>query len=190
MSYFGIKTFIKDGESALSNKNYWSALSVALALPSMCSRVEFKGNKDYLKKNGEYLDKKCYIDFCVKYLRSNYLECCLSSNFANVLYNIRCDIIHAGEANILVKGLNCYFVIGSSSTKLDDCILINIEDLCNEIFDSILSWCSIHSFNLSKTVVFNLDSSKDDRLLYTELCDRARKRYLLENFNKETKDGN
>lgn len=42
MSYFSIEDFIESGEKSLKDKNYWSALSVALALPSMCSRVMYQ----------------------------------------------------------------------------------------------------------------------------------------------------
>ena len=45
MSYFSIEDFIESGEKSLKDKNYWSALSVALASPSMCSRVMYQGDK-------------------------------------------------------------------------------------------------------------------------------------------------
>lgn len=52
MSYFSVKDFINSGQKALNDKNYWCALSVALALPSMCSRVAFANEKD------EYMNSK------------------------------------------------------------------------------------------------------------------------------------
>lgn len=78
MSYFSIKDFIKAGEKSLKDGSYWSALSVALALPSMCSRIEFEDDKDtYMnfkwadkqdKSKGKiyttWKDKECYVDFC------------------------------------------------------------------------------------------------------------------------------
>lgn len=45
MSYFSIEDFIESGEKSLKDKNYWSALPVALALPSMCSRVMYQDDK-------------------------------------------------------------------------------------------------------------------------------------------------
>ena len=50
MSYFSIEDFIESGEKSLKDKNYWSALSVALALPSMCSRIMFQSD-DYKGAN-------------------------------------------------------------------------------------------------------------------------------------------
>lgn len=46
MSYYRIKDFIKAGKKSLENKNYWSALPIALALPNMCSRIEYENDKD------------------------------------------------------------------------------------------------------------------------------------------------
>ena len=53
MSYFSIADFIESGRKSLADKNYWSALSIALALPSMCSRVMFKDDKYKDIKNGD-----------------------------------------------------------------------------------------------------------------------------------------
>lgn len=52
MSYISIRDFIQDGRKSLEAKNYWSALSVALMLPSMCSRLAYANNPDYHWKNG------------------------------------------------------------------------------------------------------------------------------------------
>ena len=41
MSFLQISDLLTDGKKALDNGNYWSALSLALMLPSVCSRVEF-----------------------------------------------------------------------------------------------------------------------------------------------------
>lgn len=45
MSYFNLYDFIDSGEKSLKDENYWSALSVALMLPSMCSRLEYANNE-------------------------------------------------------------------------------------------------------------------------------------------------
>ena len=59
MSFFSITDFITSGRKSLKDKNYWSALSVALMLPSMCSRLAYKNRQEYLKPNGSPRDKKC-----------------------------------------------------------------------------------------------------------------------------------
>lgn len=45
MAELSIKTIIDAGKKSLEDKNYWSALVVALTLPSMCSRVEYRDEK-------------------------------------------------------------------------------------------------------------------------------------------------
>lgn len=60
MSYFSIKNFIEAGEKAIEDKNYWGALSIALALPSMCSRIEFD------KPENNESDRKKYKELCLK----------------------------------------------------------------------------------------------------------------------------
>ena len=64
MSYITIANFIQSGRQSLAAKNYWSALSVALMLPSMCSRLAYSNEREYHKTNGDFKDKKCYIDWC------------------------------------------------------------------------------------------------------------------------------
>lgn len=46
MSYITIADFIKSGRQSLAAKNYWSALSVALMLPSMCSRLAYSNESE------------------------------------------------------------------------------------------------------------------------------------------------
>ena len=47
MSFFSIKDFIDSGKKSLRDKNYWAALSVALMLPSMCSRLTYADTEEY-----------------------------------------------------------------------------------------------------------------------------------------------
>lgn len=58
MSYLNISSFIEAGKKSLEENNYWSALSIALMLPSMCSRLEYEGNKEYQKQRGEMKTNK------------------------------------------------------------------------------------------------------------------------------------
>ena len=58
MSYFSIEDFIESGEKSLKDKNYWSALSVALALPSMKDN-----NKKEIKYLNACMDKALHEEF-------------------------------------------------------------------------------------------------------------------------------
>lgn len=212
MSYFSIKNFIEAGEKAIEDKNYLGALSIALALPSMCSRIEFENDKDaymnfeWTDKGTEnerktyttWKDKKCYVDFCNQTMRTGknfygqegeadgYLVAVLGEKFAEALYQLRCDIIHAGITDVFNEGKNVYLAYGETSVTLSKCEIISINYLCFTIFDYISSWCANKGIdNLRYTRVFDVYNNEDDRLLYEKLCEDDRKEYLKNEFEKE-----
>ena len=189
MSYFSIQTFIQSGQKSLADKNYWSALSVALMLPSMCSRIQFKDNSEYSNKKGDPHDRKCYEDFCNDCFKDDmWLKSCLGDNYAHILYQLRCDIVHAGCANIYDDGIGIYLSLddyGYGTTTFTKHRVIDVKTLCEMIFNHIKSWCDQSGADGFKyTFVFNT-SDKDDQLLYQRLCDRERSDYLLEKFDEE-----
>ena len=218
MSYLSVLSFVEAGEKSLKNKNYWSALSVALSLPSMCSRLqyqddEFKGtNKQsgywHFRKNDtkDWHDHKCYEDFCklimrvdsvdkaghiVKDIPDSSIKNILGDNFAEVLYELRCDILHAGVINICSDNKGIYLSLDESSSayELSKCRIIPIADLCENIFGHIKRWCSNYGmYNLKYTRVFDTENNRDDRLLLNRLCEEDRKDYRLEQFEKENSE--
>lgn len=195
MSYFSIKNFIEAGEKAIEDKNYWGALSIALALPSMCSRIEFDKPENLdtyfkIKNNGEkrWEDKKCYIDFCNQTMRTGknklgqegkldgYLVAILGVNFPEVLYQLRCGFVHEGDMEFCANGKKVYFSLGDLGTNTDfeDKITIKIKNLCEEVFHYIKNWCYEHSYTCFKYVyVLDLDNNESDRKKYKELCLKA-----------------
>ena len=214
MSYFNIKDFIESGRKSLEDKNYWSALSVALMLPSMCARIEFAYAKDtymnYKWKDKEehskgkdytnWKDKDCYVDFCKEVMRVNqdlqnpkgqydsWIISVLGDNFAEVLYQLRCDIVHAGIANIYNDDKGIYLMLNeqTEAAELSKYRIVSIGGLCDTIFEHISNWCVNNSAdNFKYTYVFDTQHSRDDALLYQRLCDNDRGDYLLEKFEKE-----
>ena len=127
MSYITIADFIKSGRQSLAAKNYWSALSVALMLPSMCSRLaysKYSNTHEYHKTNGDFKDKKCYIEWCNANIdEDSWIKSCLGDKYAEVLYDIRCDIVHAGCAHFYPKhypdGLGFYFSINDDGISTE-----------------------------------------------------------------------
>lgn len=210
MSYFSISTFIESGKQSLKNKNYWSALSVALALPSMCSRImyqddAYRGTYWYIDKNNHqcWHDKKCYIDFCKEIMRVNqnnsspkgqydsWILLILGLQFAEIIYQLRCDIIHAGVANITEDDKGIYLILGEnkSSTEFSKYRTINIKDLCDTIFEHVIMWCSNNSVDKFKyTYVFDMENNNDDRILFNRLCEKDRADLLEERFIKENNE--
>lgn len=213
MSYFSIPDFVKSGRKSLEDKNYWSALSVALLLPSMCSRIAFSNNEakyknfkwidksdpDKGKKYTDWKDKECYIDFCKQIMQVNqgeydgWIICTLGEKFAEILYQLRCDLIHAGTAKIYDDEKGIYFVLGEMSTNREfkECRTIGIVDLCNTIFEYIDIWCkSTNAYNFKYTYVFDLENNNDDNILYNRLKERERADVLEENFIRENNQSN
>ena len=202
MSYFNILDFVKSGRKSLENKNYWSALSVALSLPSMCSRIEFS-NQESEYKNFKYLnkgtpeetkiyttwkDKECYIGWCENNLSKDlWIREILGNNYANILYQLRCDLIHAGIAEIYSDNKGIFLSLGEngSSTTFENYKIIDIGSLCLTLFEVVESWTSRTSaFNYKYTLVFDRDT-RDGKLLYDRLCDVERANYLEKQFYKE-----
>lgn len=204
MSYLTIESFIEAGRKSLKDKNYWSALSVALMLPSMCSRIAFKNDKETyctFKGKGEdkkytgWSDKKCYVDFCKIVFQADagqydlFLTELLGEDFANALYRLRCDIIHAGVANLYDDGKGVYFILGDNVVAVVDarmCKIISINDLCKSIFEHIDQWCCRNSANNFKyTYMFDVENN-DDMLLYNRLrneykADRLEQKFINNN---------
>ncbi len=192
MSYFSILDFLKSGERSLEANNYYSALSIALTLPSMCSRIEYKNNDEYhyYDKNGKFhwRDGKAYIDFCnVQFTHDKWLSECLGQNVGDILYNLRCDIVHAGCADIYDGDYAIWLSYGCnkrSCTEFSKYKIVSIEGICKSIFENINIWISTSgALNYQHTLVFG--NTQDDILLYNRLCDEERAKYLEENFIKE-----
>lgn len=211
MSYFSIIDFIKSGRKSLEDKNYWSALSVALMLPSMCSRLNYQSQKDIpdnkdLDENGKpkfycktkqnggiwWNDSKCYKDFCQELFNNNHwITSVLGTNYAEVLYQLRCDIVHAGCASIYTDNKGIYLSLGenNNTTEFTKHKVINIKTVTTMIFDHINIWLTTFGANGFKhTFVFDIDNNRDDRLLYNRLCDDDRADFLLKQFEKEERE--
>lgn len=190
MSYLSISTFIETGEKCLEEKNYLGALAIALMLPSMCSRIEYKDNSDYKNKNGTYQDRKCYVDFCKSIIRVNpksflgkekdpdgHFSEILGDKFSELLYQLRCDIVHAGEANICDDDKKLYLILDNkpSSTDFENYRFINVYELCSEIFNFIKCW---YTNNMGKDVIYtfvlDLENSNTDKELYKSLTNKHR----------------
>jgi hypothetical protein len=187
MSYFNIYDFITSGEKSLKDENYWSALSVALMLPSMCSRLEYANNEAYKNRN-YFNDKKCYVDWCKSQMNNDiWIKECLGTEFADVLYNLRCDIVHAGCANIADGGKRLFFSLGNhcSGLSFEQFRIIDVKQLCECLIGHAKSWCATSNMACIKnTYVFN-SYDRDDKLLYDKLCADERAKQLKAEFEKE-----
>lgn len=88
---------IQEIQSCCDNEQYFTALTTALILPDMCSKIEYS-----TKKVGER-----YTRWCNKWLHQ-YLPSisCLSTKYGtwgDIIYKIRCGILHSGKVDVCGK---------------------------------------------------------------------------------------
>lgn len=201
MSYFNIINLIEARRKSLEDENYWSAISVALSLPSICSRIEFADEgdryKNYkwidktghgkVKKYTSWKDKKCYTDFCGKFIHDGWIKAVLGNSFPEVLYSFRCDFVHDGIVNMIDNdpvgdddnpddsdkvSKEIYLLLGGEYLEYTEYRIIDIGVLCQKIFDSIYCWCFRKNPSEFKyTRVFDIKNDDEDRKLYKKLLE-------------------
>lgn len=188
MSYLSIADFLKAGQKSIDDENYWSALSISLMLPSICSRLTYAGNEDYLNPNGKPKDYKSYTDWCKENIsKDGWIKMCLGENYADVLYQLRCDIVHAGCANIFSDGKRTFLSYGKSvgMTQFELYRIIDVKTLCESILGQVNAWYATADLSGMKyTRVFDMGDD-DDKLLYNKLCDEERAKFLMKEFKSE-----
>ena len=205
MSFLQISDLLADGKKALDNGNYWSALSLALMLPSVCSRVEFaeskyEGKKKsvfddsspfyYVTVNGvqKWADRKAYLHWCKQYVFASnaYLRMIFGNDGPDILYMLRCDLFHAGDADLYYNKRRIYLAIGREdrgATSLDSRLIVHIVSLCNQLFEAVDLWLRNSQADSRKTTYVFDSANHDDRLLYNSLCEEDRLSYLREQFS-------
>lgn len=104
-----IKDILEDIKLATENKAYFSALALALTIPDICSKIEYKDTK--LKKNEKYIE--WFNKWIYKYFeipKSNNEEFDSYDELAifdgKVCYALRCAYLHAGNYELKENGKN------------------------------------------------------------------------------------
>ncbi len=99
-----INDYIKEIHSSLENKNYLSALSVALMIPDICrNQLGLKRKSGYINWFNKYVFKKYYDIPSKHYLKK--LDKGIGETYrikfnGNVCYALRCAILHTGSTVI------------------------------------------------------------------------------------------
>lgn len=90
-----MQNFINAIKSAISNGNWYAALSLALTMPDICGRLEdpFKGSQT------------CFVSWFDRYLLSRYQshigpDRALHTLYGSDCYALRCAFLHQGEFGI------------------------------------------------------------------------------------------
>lgn len=183
--------FLTAGKTALEGENYWAALSLALMLPSICSRIAYKNNVKYYNPNKkkQWEDKACYVDWVNENCKPTsflwYVFKQVGKNIGEILYQLRCGALHEGSIIITEdKEVKVYFSINSCGvTEFSEFLLLDISSVCNGIFQMVESWHADNNAEDFDTIFFFNMKDYDDRLLYDGLCCRDRQEKLLEDFD-------
>lgn len=123
----------------------------------------------------------------LKDIAKAWIKECLGTGFADVLYNLRCDIVHAGCANIADGGKRLFFSLDNhcSGLSFEQFRIIDVKQLCECLIGHAKSWCATSNMACIKnTYIFN-SRDRDDKLLYDKLCADERAKQLKAEFEKE-----
>lgn len=158
-----VEMLINEIEQALENRLYMVALNTALTLPDICGKATYPT----LKTSERY--KKWYDEYVGQKERGNKSEGDMPYLSADVVYQLRCSLLHQGNPNIEKKktGIDCFELVIEAP---------------QEIF-AIYVDCSMVSQNADNTEAFNYRVSIHRLCLL--LCDAAIKFYSQnkEKFN-------
>lgn len=92
-----IDRIIQDIRGALDNNLYFAALNCALTLPDICGKAEYPTERSSKKRYIDWYDKE--IGFCERKPEQNETEE-MPYLSGEVIYSLRCAMLHAGEPNI------------------------------------------------------------------------------------------
>ena len=126
------------------------------------------------------------FDDLVEFYKDDFLVSIIGENYAEKLYEMRCNILHQGETDIdHGSGFPIFFSIDIEDTILTNERIVRIETICKMIFNYAESWINLcHYKDLPKRQYFD-GNNRDDQLLYNRLCEESRADYLLEQHKKE-----
>ena len=91
-----METLLDDLSRSISNETFYSALTLALALPDMCSQIE-----NGLKTG----DRNTYISWVDAYMDDDYFKVGIQGfediEFSGIIcYALRCRVLHNLDSNI------------------------------------------------------------------------------------------
>lgn len=135
----------------------------------------------YKSKNPS--DKKNYINWCNTYITQNeWLKDFFGNNYSEILYKLRCGIIHEGYAEINNDGKNIYLSYGNNCAyaTFEKQKVISVELLCKSIFQCVNLWCQANMalYNKESSFILNMKNPNDSlfltRLYIEELDEKAK----------------
>lgn len=157
-----MENFVQAVRKSISNKNWYSALSLALTLPDICGVLEFPE----LINNS----KKRYSDWFDKYLSEKYTIYIGPEHEKHIFlcgcdcYALRCALLHQGEDNISLqrarKALDSFAFIEPPPNgliihlnKFDSKLQLQVDIFCEDICSAVDGW--INEMDISKPEIIS-----------------------------------
>lgn len=113
---YDIDQMIAEAWDDYNSKRYFSALMISLMLPDICSKIEFNSSKS------KHVN---YVNWCNKWLNIYFggilpnLTFDYKDKFGEIIYQLRCSLLHNGENDISEFKPN-FFRINRFSLFIDE----------------------------------------------------------------------
>lgn len=147
-----MERFLKSVEQALADKNWYSALYIALTLPDVCSSLEAVDGATNGKRFAKWFDS---------YLKPTYTMTVLGHTHVFMAgddcYVLRCSVLHQGLTDVghqRAKGVldKFYFTtLPQHRIQIGSVLHLNVEKFCEEMVAAVRSWIGdFHSYHPDK----------------------------------------
>lgn len=110
-----IEKLIDDCEKALENNIYMAALNLALTLPDICAKAKYPAEKSNKKRYVDWYEE--YIGQYDKYPKFHEGDKEPAYPSGEVIYSLRCSMLHQGTPNIDDKCDIAFFSLIYETTK-------------------------------------------------------------------------
>ncbi len=175
-----IERYVKDIKCSLKHKCYFSALSLALALPDMCGMAEYPEEQSVSKRYMDWYDK-----YLGAFLEQGHKNLSVGNPWMSgeIVYNLRNTYLHQGSPNVnstkvkeetnrldrFIVVIGDGTVVWDSSLNLDfghgnvfyKAIIVDITYLCENLCDCALEYYR----NNRNKFTFNFDIVTQDEIL-------------------------
>lgn len=143
--------FISSIEKALEDKNYIAALSLTLTLPEICISLASSNGKSDGNKYEKWFTQ--FVSPMYEHLEGQFTlqgrEC----------YALRCSVLHNGThdvsnarilkdiENVAKKFCFCAENFGTFRMRVNDTVLLNVEDFCANLCNGVYLWYVANATN-------------------------------------------
>lgn len=149
-----IEPMINDVKQCLNNKAYYAALTLSLALPDICSTLEFPEIKNNSKMRYKKWLEKYFFD-----IHDDYKNVMKSGD----VYALRCAYLHNGSDRLenhsareilnkfrFIHAPENWFVhLNSLINNGVNTLQLDVREFCNEILDAVNSFLYLNKENES-----------------------------------------